>query len=156
MNVYLAGTISKDPKTLGWREEVAKKLRKWRHTPLSPLRYQNPEEFSENGLHDDSVPDSFFVDVDLSDLKRADVVFVVYWQGEQIVTLKDDHRMVLSYKRQSIGTWSEFAIAFWENKPIIIVTDDPDVADHPFTKRKAAIVCKTVEEGLEWLGKMLV
>lgn len=146
MKVYLAGTISKDPEHLRWREHLTETFKNTNHTIVSPMRFQDPKHFTKGGLHDNTTPDSFFVAVDYRDVSEADVVFLVFWKGDY------EARYLC---RQSVGTWSEFGIATFLHTPVIVVTDDPDVFDHPFIKRKAAIIVSTVEEGLEWLRKIL-
>ncbi len=141
MIVYLAGTISKDPKHLEWRKEIERTLDWTVHDVVSPLRFQDPTQFTEGGLHDKSIPDSFFVATDMHDVRRCDIVFLVFWRNSG---------------RQSVGTWAEFGIAADHNKVIIVVTDDPDVADHPFILRRAAVVVSTIEVGMSYLKKALV
>jgi hypothetical protein len=157
MDIYLAGTISEDPKHLEWRTLLTETFKNTHHTIVSPMRFQNPEQFTKDGLHDKSVPDSFFVATDYSDVANADVVFLVYWKNSPGKTFAevDSGAPCCKERRQSIGTWAEFGIATFLHIPTIVVTDDPDVADHPFSLRKSAIVCETVEEGLSYLRKAL-
>lgn len=141
MRVYLAGTISPKPEHLEWRQQAARFIEaRLPHEALSPLRFQNPADFTGDGLHDASCPDSMFVANDIADLKRSDVVLLVFWKGAT---------------RQSIGTWAEFGIAALLHKPVIVVTDDPAVSGHPFIRRFAAVVVPTVDQGLDWLDKIL-
>lgn len=141
--VYLCGSIGtvNINEHLSWRErirEMAADGPNGRPTTFDirdPLRYQNPENLTHGGLHDAKVPDSFFVAMDVADVRRADILFVVFWKQE----------------RQSVGTFMEMGMAGILGKPIILVTDDPQVADHPFVHRYVSIVCKTVEEGVAWL-----
>lgn len=144
MKVYLAGTINKEPWTQGWRNLLAGSIRAAGHEPLNPMRYQNPATFTRDGLGDASTPNSFFWKVDMGDLARADIVVVHYRQASGG-----------GYRRQSCGTWGELAIAAWERKPIIVITDDPDVRDHPMIQQSAAIVVETVEQAWTWLEKIL-
>ena len=148
MDIYLAGTISKDPKHLEWRKYLTETFKNTNHTIVSPMRFQNPDHFTKDGLHDKSVPDSFFVATDYSDVANSDVVFLVYWK-EKITQTSAGTR------RQSVGTWAEFGIATFLHVPVIVVTDAPEVLDHPFIRRKAAVVVETVEEGLSYLRKAL-
>lgn len=141
MRIYLCGTISTDPRTHSWRGALAERIRLAGHVPLNPMRYQNPETFSADGLSDASTPSSFFWKVDKGDLLRADVLVLVFWKG---------------LKRQSIGTWAELGIASTRGIPILVVTDDPNVRDHPAIQQEAAIVIETVTEAWEWLRKLLV
>ena len=150
MKVYLAGTISTDPRTHSWRAVMAHKLRMAGHIPLNPMRYQNPETFTREGLGDTSTPSSFFWKTDKGDLARADAFVGVYWSAPCTTSNRQ------GYRRQSIGTWVELGIALTRSLPIIIVTDDPDVRDHPAIQQEAAIVVDSVEEAWEWLNKILI
>ena len=142
LKVYLCGTISKDPQHLAWRMRAEQELRSLVPTTgfhvLNPLRFQDPVNFSQDGLHDSTVSDSFMADVDMMDVRRADVLLVVFWKQE----------------RQSLGTWMEMGAAAVLGKPIVLVTNDPLVADHPFIHRFASVVCKTVEEGIAWVQRI--
>lgn len=139
--VYLCGSIgtANIDDHLTWRKRVATEFEPYMQFDIrDPLRYQNPASFTHGGLHDANVPDSFFVAMDVADVKKADVLFVVFWQQQ----------------RQSVGTFMEMGMAALLGKLIILVTDDPQVADHPFVHRYASVVCKTVEEGIAWLKRM--
>jgi hypothetical protein len=149
ITVYLCGSIGtvNIEEHLSWRERVsgACDVANSDCAPTNltflvrdPLRYQNPASFTDGGLHDAKVPDSFFVAMDVADVRRADVLFVVFWKQE----------------RQSVGTFMEMGMAAGLGKPMILVTDDPQVADHPFVNRFVSIVCKSVDEGIAWLKKM--
>lgn len=142
MRVYLAGTISTDPRTWEWRKCLAIQIRMLGHTPMNPMRYQNPKTFTAEGLHDTSVPSSFFWKVDKGDVARSDLMVLVYWRG--------------ATDRQSIGTWMEFQMACERNIPVIVVTDDLNVRCHPAVEQEAALVVETVDEALTWLAKALV
>lgn len=142
LKVYLCGSISDQQKHIAWRQQAERELRSLVPTTgfhvLNPLRYQDPVNFSQDGLHDSTVSDSFMADVDMMDVARADVLLVVFWKQE----------------RQSVGTWMEMGAAAVARKPIVLVTNDPLVADHPFIHRFASVVCKTVEEGIAWVQRI--
>jgi len=140
LTVYLAGSISSGAEHLNWRDLAAGVLKDAGITVLSPLRFQSPDNFTHGGLHDATVPDGFMVKVDLADVRKADAILLVYWKG---------------FGRQSVGTWAEFGVAMELGTPVVVVTDDPNVADHPFIRCGAAAITNTVEEGLEWIIKML-
>lgn len=127
------------------------------------MRYQNPATFTRGGLGDSSTPSSFFWKVDKGDLARADVLVLVYWRGgvehycREIPCCKEGVACPAhGRRRQSVGTWAEFGLAIMRGIPIIVVTDDPDVRDHPAIQQEAAIVVETVEEAWGWLEKLLV
>ena len=144
LGIYLCGSIGtvNIDEHLSWRQQAARELKSLVPTTgfriYDPLRYQDPKSFTHGGLHDEKVPDSFFVAADVMDVKRADVMLVVFWKQE----------------RQSVGTFMEMGMAAILGKPIILVTDDSQVADHPFVHRFASVVCKTVEEGIAWIQRM--
>lgn len=150
MNVYLAGTINSEPWTKEWRSNLARFIQELGHVPLDPMRYQNQATFTKDGLGDTSTPSSFFWKTDLGDLARADIVVVHY------LCARGAHNGAPAYRRQSVGTWMEIGIAAWLHKPIIVITDDPDVRDHPAIQQSAAIVVETVAEAATWLRKMLI
>lgn len=149
--LYLGGTITAKTEHLSWRDEVRKIFNNgrmpWR-PPIQivdPLRMQDPANFTKDGLHDAATPDGFFVAVDIDNVKHSDAVMLVYWQHDEYP----------GYRRQSIGTWAELGIAIDNHIPVIVVSDDPKVLDHPFVKCRAAIAVRTVKEACQWVRKML-
>ena len=164
MNVYLAGTITAEERHLAWRETLTKFVESWGHTSSTPLRYQDPSQFQDDGLHDKEVPSSFFVRCNTADLDRSDIVFLVFWKGvinkrysEQSKSgiLLPQPEMTNQFRRQSIGTWCEFWQAVYTHKPVIVVTDDHTVAEHPYIANHAAYVTNTLEDGFHYLRKFL-
>jgi nucleoside 2-deoxyribosyltransferase len=142
MKVYLAGTITKDPRTHAWRGVAQEQLALRGHKGLSPLRKKDISSFSADGLKS-SNPPSLFVERDEEDIKKSDMI-LVYTLG--IETLE----------RQSIGTWAELGLARAYRKPIIVVADHPMVKDYPFVVKWAAKVVPTLEEALDlvdWLDE---
>jgi nucleoside 2-deoxyribosyltransferase len=135
MKVYLGGTISADPKHREWRQEIAGWLHSRGHTTYDPMTKHSPENFINDGLHDLAVRDTEFVHRDMMHLPKCDIVICAFF--------KDDDR---EYRRQSIGTWAEFGIAFWLRKPIIVYTDDMEVAEHPFVNVYATDVVLSMDE----------
>lgn len=134
MRVYLAGTITADPKTHSWRAVALERLALAGHRGLSPLRKKDISSFSKDGLKS-SEPPSLFVERDEEDIKRCDVI-LVYTLGVETLT------------RQSIGTWAEVGLARAYRKPIIIVADHPMVTGYPFLVKWAAKIVPTLEEAL--------
>lgn len=164
MNVYLAGTITPEERHLEWRRTLCRLLAHEGHAGVSPLRYQNKATFVGDGLHDSNVPDKFFVNADIADVLRSDLMILVYWRDNRAGTDVSTRGGILlpppfdpskHYRRQSIGTWCEFMLAVSNDIPVIVVTDDPDVFDHPFIKVKAAYICTRVDEGWEMVKKYL-
>lgn len=167
-SVYLGGTISPSPEHLEWRERV----KRWANFPslfrpgviiysrceiIDPLEHQNPKHFTTDGLHDSTTPDSLFVRADIADIQRADIVMCVYWNAP--VDMREHPFGVVapsaSYRRQSIGTWAEFGIAAYLHKPIIVVSDDNAVLDHPFVKVFAAAKVATIDAAIMALEKLI-
>jgi len=173
-SVYLGGTISPAFEHNAWREKV----KEWAHSAckyapreclgcepvnvIDPTDRNDMRNVSEDGLHDCSMPDALFVDADIADIERCDVLMVVYWAGGASLTCPhcrifnragvDDlpceaHRR----RRQSIGTWGEMLLAYYLHKPIVVVTDDPSVREHPFTLRCASAIEETIEGALKRL-----
>ncbi len=139
MKIYLAGSVTPNPKHLNWRKDAETFLHQSGFRPINPVRFQSPAHWDALGLTDATVPPSFLVDADLSDVRQCDAMLLVFWKG---------------LARQSIGSWFEFATAANAGKPVVIVTDDPDIATHPFIQRRASIVVSTVEEGLDWIVRL--
>ena len=57
--------------------------------------------------------------------------------------------------RQSVGTWAEWGMAHELNKPLIMVSDLPEVVGHPFIYKWATRLCSELEEGLEYMRFLL-
>jgi len=139
MNVYLSGTISADPKTHRWRREAARLLAS--HMCISPMRGKDPAKISASGLESD-VPVSLFVRRDLADIRGCDVLLLYF------------PRDICPNGRQSIGTWAELGVAIERRMPIVVVSDDPSVTQHPFLKIYAAAIVGTLKEAvkvIDWL-----
>lgn len=141
--VYLAGTVTPETRHLQWRKVAAEHLDRrvvgdTVITLIDPLRFQDPKNFSANGLSDKTCPNSLFVSVDINDvLNHADAMLLVYYTS-------DDPN---GYRRQSIGTWIEFGLAaVVRHIPVVVVTDDPEVAEYPFITRLAAYVTSDIHE----------
>jgi nucleoside 2-deoxyribosyltransferase len=50
----------------------------------------------------------------------------------------------------SIGTFAEFGIALLSRKPVIVVTQDNYVVNHPFIKAGALKILHTVDDGIDY------
>ena len=179
-SVYLGGTISPAFEHNAWREKVKEwafrrvyfnpqypEIGSVRGEPfclvIDPTDRNDMRNVSADGLHDCSMPDALFVDADIADIERCDVLMVVYWRG-RAANLACPHCFISNRpsvldspcdahmkRRQSIGTWGEMLLAYYLHKPIIVVTDDPDVAGHPFTLRCASAIESTIEGALKRL-----
>jgi hypothetical protein len=158
----VAGTITPAAEHLEWRKRVKEWARDnpanaWfdRCLVIDPTDRNDMRNVTKDGLHDTTMPDSLFVQADIADVQRADVVVCVYWKASTpaIYCLEDGQRYLtrVTERRQSIGTWCEFMVAAYLHKPIIVVTDDPSVSEHPFVKVYASAVHSTIGKGLEAL-----
>lgn len=137
--VYLCGTITKDPKHLIWRKAATQALAVLGVGTLSPVRGKEPNDWRPDGL--EAIQPTIyshggFVPRDLMDLENCDAVLLYFADPCQ---------------RQSIGTWFELGYAVRLGVPVVVVSDLPDVKEHPFVWRHAARVCQTLNEGLEYL-----
>lgn len=144
MRVYLSGTITADPRTHTWREDVMGLLWQGDHVGISPMRGKDPKRLSKDGLKGD-IPASLFVRRDINDIHTCDIMLIYFPKG-------------ICPDRQSIGTWAEFGIAIERSIPIIVVSDDPQVVEYPFIKVFAAAIVPTLEEAVEkvrWLANGL-
>lgn len=137
MKVYLAGSITADPRTHRWREEAEVILGALGHVVYSPMRLKDPSSFTPDGLKS-SEPPSLFVERDEQDILACDVVLMNTLGVETI-------------GRQSIGTWAELGLARAYRKPVVVVADHPQVTAYPFISKWASIVVPTLAEGCKWV-----
>jgi len=151
VKVYLAGTISKDEKHLEWRKRARTVLDGLEVSPgefittVDPVRFQDPSNFERDGLHDSTIPSRVFVARDIRDVLDSHAIFAVYYQETGLT----------KERRQSIGTWMELFGAHMHSIPSVLVTDDPDVRDHPFSEYCVTHVCRNLEDGLKMLKLVL-
>ena len=129
MNIYLSGTITPDPKHNAWRAVFHEQFTLDGHDVYDPMRFKNIADLDAKG-YTSAIPPSLFTARDKADIMKSDVMIVVFKRG---------------LKRQSIGTWWECGWADLMNIPLIVMTDDPDVMNHPFILKWAALVAKTPE-----------
>ncbi len=144
--VYLCGTITPNSVHLDWRKKAEEELAGYCIDVLNPTRGKDPTDWTLDGT--DSAEDTpyacgGFVPRDRRDLRRADAVLLVFRTDSKVA-------------RQSVGTWCELGWATAWDIPVVVVTDLPEVAKHPFVWRQAAKVCGTLDEGLEYLEFLLL
>lgn len=123
--VYLSGTISDSNKTELWRVLAGALLEQEGIFVLNPLRGRPGE-----------VDDAMYVERDIVDVRGSDLV-LLYFPKE------------ICPSRQSIGTWAEFGIAVANKIPVVVVTDDVEIACHPFIRRFSMKVTPSMAEGLK-------
>ena len=141
-NVYLGGTITPDPKYAEWRKYVAAALYEYGINAIDPMRGKDITDCTDlKASHMESVWDNGgFVARDYRDIFRSDLLFILFeWLPD----------------RQSIGTWAEMGFAYGCNIPYIVISQIPEVVNHPFVWKKAAKVCKDRHEGIDYARFLL-
>ena len=139
MSVYLAGTITTDPKHIEWRDFLTAKLAEYDINAISPIRDKDPSDWTDDGYEGKSdlpYANGGYVERDLYDIRRSDIVLV------NALYMPD---------RQSIGTWFEFGYAISKGIPVIVVADAPMITKHPFVYKHAAKIVSSVDEALNYI-----
>lgn len=136
--IYLAGPI------LGWnhgeanlwRQDVAAKLAKFGMVGVNPLR---GEEYAKDFVHDcGHVSESKYRSaLGIAIKNRLDVKAC----DGTIAVLPD----VRNSPNPSYGTWLEIGWAIDQEKPLVIVTDDPIVKSHPLVRAMVPWVVEDVD-----------
>jgi nucleoside 2-deoxyribosyltransferase len=148
--VYLAGTITRDDRHLSWREDAETKLAQAGILAVSPVRGKDPQDWRPDGLDSENTVYSRggFVSRDERDIVRADAILLCFLAAQ-------------CPRRQSIGTWSEFGFAHGLNVsrgwpvPVVVVSDMPEVTEHPFIQQWSARVERTLDAGIAYLVFLL-
>jgi len=123
MNVYLSGSITPNPEHNQWRGIFHEQLGMVNgFSVFDPMRGKDVRDLDAKG-YTSKIPASLFTERDRGDISRADVMVVVFRKG---------------LPRQSIGTWWECGWANALEIPIILLTDDRDVFNHPFMQKWTA------------------
>ncbi|TKB87569.1 MAG: hypothetical protein E8D43_00890 [Nitrospira sp.] len=148
MKVYLAGPIYN--MTVGeandWRTETAAVLRAHGITGISPLRCEPP---GVDGIYQGPYDDPKFghlkaiASKNVFDTKMADVVLCYMPKS-------------LNPTWPSVGTLAELFMAFSWGKPVILVTDEPRLLEHPLVRHAAGWVLPTLDDAVELLTGLLV
>lgn len=143
ITAYLAGPvtgISWNTAT-GWRDGMRERLAESNVNCVSPLRGKNylGQELSIKDSYEQHAmsTERAILARDYYDVDHCDVLFVNY----------------LGAKTRSIGTISEVARAYFQNKYIIIVMESGNVHDHAFTRQQASVIVDNLEEGEEYLAE---
>ncbi len=140
--IYLAGPIvgCTEDEAKDWREFVYAKLKEKGSgiVGISPLRC---EPSIEGGYALETADPMFGTSRAISSKNIMDVqacdLLLAYLPKE------------LAEKRPSYGTVVEMAWGKWAGKPVILVTDDPYVAQHPVLNACASWVLGSIEEALQ-------
>lgn len=140
--VYLAGTITPNKVHTGWRLQAANMLLDKKIYSISPIRGNNPADWTADGL--DGVgtvyADGGFVPRDERDIRRCDAVLLFFMDP---------------LARQSVGTWAEFGMAYALGKPVVVCSGLPEIAQHPFVRRWSAKVVPDMEAAVAYLAFLL-
>lgn len=136
--VYLAGSIT---------GEVASNAIHWRQDIIGHFRWLDPSIVFLNPLRGESIPtdgvykfnngsnDGEIYTKNKFDIYRADIIFAYLPNGNRV----------------SIGTMFEIAWACKEGKAIILVTDNPDISEHPLVKRICPVIYNNLADGYDYL-----
>ena len=137
--VYLAGPIAglTEGEAKDWRNDVAHDLKIAGFIPVSPLR----SEPAINGIY------QLYYDDPLYGTKEAIAAKNELDVRSCNITLAYMPRE-FSKRRPSYGTTVEVAWAYALSKPVILVSDDPYVFEHPLISRCASWKLGTLEEAV--------
>ena len=137
--VYLAGPISglSWSGSTEWRDYVSNKLSPQGIECLSPLRFKN---FLEGELRIEGSYEEHPLATargiytrDKGDVSRADAILVFLTGAERV----------------SIGTVMEIAWADMLNKPIILVSEDSNIHNHPMINESIGYTLSTLDEAID-------
>ncbi len=142
MKVYLAGYISGNvmDQCVAWRKQICDHYNNWKGQERYPIEWLDPLNSGESdsidpeGLKSD-LPPNMIVHKDLMAVKHSDL----------IVANLD----TFGESRPLIGTACELAWSYLLDKPIIVISDNPQYTNHPFIKVFASVIVNSVEEMLE-------
>ena len=144
--VYLAGPIlgCDVAEANDWREKFRQRLAASMISGISPLRCEPPPDERYAASYSDP---KFGTARAIAAKNRFDV---------QAAT------MVLAYlpkalndRRPSYGTIVEIAWAHAAGKPVLVVTDDPAIRDHPLINACAGWLLETLDEAHEVIAEIL-
>ena len=145
MKVYLGGYIyrGKDGETLkkcfAWRKQIIDFYADYKGARypidfLCPLNSNEADSIDEKGLHS-NLSHNMIVAKDRLAVENADII---------ITNLN-----TFGETRPPIGTISELVWASEFRKPVIVITDEDQYAEHPFIKTFASVIVPNVEKMLE-------
>ena len=144
MKVYLSGFINGNviDKCTDWRKKIRSHYDHWKGGTekypidwIDPLNGEKKEDISADGMVLKDIPPNALVHRDYYSVKISDL----------IVANMD----TFGELRPPIGTISELAWAWELRKPIIIIADNYQYANHPFMLSFASFFVKSVDELLE-------
>ena len=130
--VYLSGKISIAAKSTYYRKDAAKRLRDAGFYTLDPMRGK-PDSKSWAEYKPEEL-----VHRDVQDVLRSKVVLSV---------------IMTDGRKQSFGTPCEIALAWWNHVPVVLVTDDKTLANHPWVKHLCSKIFDNVEDAITYIIK---
>jgi len=138
MKIYLAGFMSGEflEETTAWRKKIRNhyKMKDWPIVWLDPYNGKDVATITKDGLKS-AIPAQAIIHRDWMSVNHADVL---------VVNLN-----TFGSGRTSTGTICEMAWAWQLRKPIIMITDDEQYINHPFTSYFASFIYPTIDAMLE-------
>jgi nucleoside 2-deoxyribosyltransferase len=128
--VYLSGKISPGASSTYYRGKVAQTLRDAGFHTLDPMRGK-----IKRGKWGDLNP-AELVQRDLQDVMRSTVVLSV---------------IMTDGRKQSFGTPCEIMFANVKNIPVVMVTDDKTLQNHPWVKHLCSRIFDNVEDAVDYI-----
>lgn len=128
--IYLSGKITPGASSTYYRGKVTKILREAGFHTLDPMRGK-----VKRGKWDELNP-AELVQRDLQDVKRSSVVLSV---------IMSDGR------KQSFGTPCEIMFAYTQNVPVVLVSDDKTLQNHPWVRHLCSRVFDNVDNAVEYI-----
>ncbi len=165
-HVYLAGPIlhCTGAEANDWRHEVAAKLMdRYNIVGISPLRcepligdtyetdYADPKFGTPKAIASKNVFDVKACNMTLAYLPKCPIEIDYDDFGSNSY---EDLKAALKW-HQSYGTIQEAALAFGYGNPAVLVSDDPEVFNHPVVNALAGWVLPTLDDAIEVLGGVL-
>lgn len=138
--VYLAGPITgcTDYEANDWRGMVAADLSAYDIIGISPLRCEplRGERYQLNYADPKFGTPQAIGSKNVFDVQRCDMVLAYLPKPEE-------------GRRQSYGTLGEVAWARMLNKPVVIISDDPDIIGHPVYVECAGWIVPRLEDAVD-------
>ncbi len=128
--VYLSGKISPGASSTYYRGKVTKTFRDAGFHTLDPMRGK-----IKRGKWDELNPPEL-VQRDLQDVKRASVVLSV---------------IMTDGRKQSFGTPCEIMFAYTQQVPVVLVTNDKTLQNHPWVRYLCSRVFDNVENAVDYI-----
>lgn len=156
--VYLAGPIlgCTEGEAKDWRKFVDDQLRQANIVGVSPLRCE-PIIGKRYGMGYENDPKfgvaSAIAAKNMFDVRKCDftLAYMPLPSPEQVAAMRADGRTW----HQSYGTLEEIGWAKMADRPVILVTDDPELANHPVVRACCGWVLDSLEDAIDVLDGIL-